>query len=44
MQEIYAIEIACFVLLVSLFVPQLIQAEIDAAIDGDTVASGTYFY
>jgi len=26
MQEIYAIEIACFVLLVSLFVPQLIQA------------------
>ena len=25
MQEIYAIEIACFVLLVSLFVPQLIQ-------------------
>ena len=27
MQEIYAIEIACFVLLVSLFVPQLIRAD-----------------
>ena len=30
MQKIYAIEIACFVLLVSLFVPQLIQADLRA--------------
>ena len=30
MQEIYAIEIACFVLFVSLFVPQLIQADLIA--------------
>ena len=30
MQEIHAIEITCFVLLVSLFVPQLIQADLIA--------------